>query len=153
PPRIEQLDHTLTLWITRLDLTQSRNRVLAAKRQQRVAHPLAPLFKAAQGDARPDRFCLPPPAPDCQRRSQEIGPPRLDALKETGAERTLLRVLALGIERRVDEAPCQVLSDRQTVAGQSEERRQLNPDHLRAAKDADPGRPLSQERGERVRFQ
>ena len=126
PPRVEQLDDPLPLGIPRLDLAEAGDGILAAQRQQGIAHPRAPLLEAAQRDAGLDRV-LPSPAPDRERGTKQLGPARLDAFEESGTERALLGVLALGVERDVDEPARQILGDREPVAGEREEGRQLDP--------------------------
>ena len=89
------------------------------------------------------------PAPDRQRRRQQLHPPVPDLIADVGGERPRLRVFSARIEVHRDEPPSKVFRDRQAIAGEDYEGRGVQGQHLRPAKHPNARRPF----GDRARKQ
>src|ERR1700730_37358 len=96
--------------IVRLDRFNAFDRIATAERQEWIAAPFAPFFEAAE---RSTRFeisgILSSPAPDGQRRGEQLGSTGFDIVEQSRAEFPLLGVLAPRIELADDETTRMIL--------------------------------------------
>ena len=91
PPENEQVADLLAAPIACLRFADPLNWVLTTEREQWVANPAAPLFKAAELDAFLDVGCKPTPPPDSEQRSQEFGTAFANLRTDVVLERSSLR--------------------------------------------------------------
>src|SRR6266567_3635334 len=85
------------------------NRIAATKRQQRIAHPIAPGLKAAERTAAFEVLRILSTEPPVRRgRRNQLNPVLLDLFKEARTKRAALRVLAARIEFAGDKAASKI---------------------------------------------
>ena len=118
PPRGEDIRDEASLGVVRLGGVTTSDWVSASQCQQGIANPLTPDLVASKRPARFHRLgILAAPTPDRQDRDQEIGTTLFDPREKAVVEWSRLWILRLGVKSAENEAAGEILTDRESVAG------------------------------------
>jgi hypothetical protein len=116
PPDAEHFRELLPFGIARLGLNYPFHRVLTAERQQRIAHPRAPICVIAQRTPTWEMACESTPTPDRQQVCQKLCAPLSDLTLNIFGKRSRFGMFCASIQLHYDEAPCEVFRQFETVA-------------------------------------
>ena len=133
------------MWIVGFDTFDALDGIATTEREERVTAPFGPDFEAAERTAAFKlRRVLATKTPDRQDSREQLSSVLLNVPEEPGREVSLLGILASRVELTDQEAPHQVLGEGNAVAGDGDEGRAVERDHLGPSQQAHHRRPLGQ---------
>ena len=123
-------------WIAVAGVLYALDGVVAAEREQGIAHPGGPAFVVAERQAALQVGLLAAPAPDGEAVGKQFAAAGEDAVEEAGRVFALFGVVDRRFQGGIDEAPGGVAGGLQPVAGDYDERGAAHILHLEHAEQA-----------------